>query len=165
MVPKINIIAAIQKKDRAIGYQGRLLWNIPEDLKHFKTLTTGHPIIMGKKTFESIGRPLPNRTNIVLTYNPHEQNEGCIMCTSLEDALRIAEEHDPNEIFIIGGGEVYRQTLPYANVLYLTLVEGDYEADTFFPEYGEFSEVKVLGEGQHEGLRYMFLELTKPTID
>lgn len=159
--PTMSMIAAIQKKDRGLGFHNELLYRIPEDHKRFKAITSGHPVIMGKKTFDSIGRPLPERLNIVLTRNANETREGCIMTGSLEEALRIAAKHDQEEIFVLGGGEIYSQALPYADKLYLTIIDGKKEADTFFPEYGEFSVLEVVGEGMHEGIYYEFQELTK----
>jgi|WetSurMetagenome_2_1015567.scaffolds.fasta_scaffold352800_2 dihydrofolate reductase len=160
----ISIIAAIQVKDRGIGNRGNLLVRIKEDLKRFKELTMGHPVIMGRNTFLSIGWPLPGRINIVLSKDPGDRWEGCLTCSSLEDAFRLAAEHDPNEIFVIGGGDVYRQALPYADTLYLTLVESEKPADTFFPEYKEFSIRTLVGKGEQNGLAYSFWKLMKPVI-
>ncbi|MGC9469981.1 MAG: dihydrofolate reductase [Bacteroidales bacterium] len=132
MSKTISIIVAIAQ-NRAIGKDNRLLWHIPGDLKRFKKLTSGHAVIMGKKTYESLPvRPLPDRTNIVLTDNPEERIDGCVMAYSLEDAVAKCPEND--ESFVIGGGSVYRQFMPLADKLYITLVHRDYEADTFFPE-------------------------------
>ena len=158
MNPTISIIAAIQKKDRGIGKNGALLWHISDDLKRFKALTTGHSIIMGKRTFKSLGRPLPGRLNIILSRDPSYRPDGCTVCGSLKEAIRVASENNPNEIFIIGGGEIYQQALPLAQKLYLTIVESNVDADTFFPDYSEFSESKLVGEGEHDGLRYSFWE-------
>lgn len=137
------MIAAIQKKDRGLGKGNELLWRIPEDLKRFKELTTGHPIIMGRKTYESIGRPLPHRTNIIITRNADYAAPGCVVVTSLNEALTKAREvekinGEDVHIFIIGGGEIYNQAIAHADVLHLTLVDGDKEADAFFPDYSDF---------------------------
>jgi dihydrofolate reductase len=157
----ISLIAAIQKRDRGIGYQNELLFRISDDLKRFKSLTTGHPIIMGRKTFDSIGKPLPNRTNIVITRQQLSQ-EGVIFCSSLEEALEKAKEMDEN-IFIMGGAEIYRLALPYADLLELTIVESDVEAGIFFPPYEEFSNViseeKRIDE--KTGLVYRWITLAK----
>lgn len=135
----ISLIAAIQQKDRGIGFQNELLFRISDDLKRFKALTSGHPIIMGRKTFESIGsRALPNRTNIVITRQEMNQ-EGIIFVHSLKEALAKAKEVDEN-IFVIGGAEIYTQTLPFADRLELTVIEGALHADTFFPDYSEFTK-------------------------
>src|SRR4030042_5157517 len=166
---RISIIAAISE-NRALGKDNKLLWHIPEDLQRFKELTTGHPVIMGRKTFESLGRSLPNRTNIVVTRDKMFEIPGVTIARSLQEAIETAkrEENKENrvnkvnrEIFIIGGGQIYEQAIKFADKLYLTLVEGEYEADTFFPDYSEFK--KVVSEEPHEssGYKYKFLELEK----
>jgi dihydrofolate reductase len=128
----ISIIVAVAENN-AIGKDNDLLWHISDDLKRFKRITTGHKIIMGKNTFLSLPvRPLPNRTSIVITDDPSDNYDGCIMAYSIEDAIAKCDEGE--ECFIIGGGSVYRQFLPLANKLYLTKVKRSYEADTFFPE-------------------------------
>lgn len=128
----ISIIVAVAENN-AIGKDNDLLWHISDDLKRFKKITSGHKIIMGKNTFLSLPvRPLPNRTSIVITDDPSDDFEGCIMAYSIEDAM--AKCDDGEECFIIGGGSIYRQFLPLANKLYLTKVKRSYEADTFFPE-------------------------------
>ena len=129
---KISIIVAVAK-NWAIGKNNQLLWHIPADLKRFKQITLGHQLIMGKLTYLSLPkRPLPNRTSIVITDQKEEIFEGCITAYSIPEALEYC--NDREETFIIGGGSVYRQFLPYANKLYLTVVHKDFEADTFFPE-------------------------------
>lgn len=158
----ISLIAAIQKKDRGIGLGNELLFRISDDLKRFKALTSGHPIIMGRKTFDSIGsKPLPNRTNIVVTRQALSQ-EGVVFVHSLEEALEKAKAVDEN-IFVIGGAEIYKQTLPFADRLELTIVDSDVPADTFFPEYSEFSKVIYHEEKIDEktGLHYCWVTLTK----
>lgn len=125
----ISIIVAIAQNN-AIGKDNQLLWHIPADLKRFKKLTTGHTIVMGKLTYYSLPiRPLPNRRSIVITDIPGEQIEGCTMAYSIQDAIEKMD--DDNENFIIGGGSVYRQFIPFADQLYLTIVQRDFEADTF----------------------------------
>ena len=109
---KINMIAALSKTTRAIGKNNQLLWKIPEDLKRFKDLTSGHPIIMGRKTFESIGQALPNRQNIIISRDPKLTVSGATICRSLEKALDKAEETGASETFIIGGAEIYKQAPP-----------------------------------------------------
>lgn len=131
----INIIVAASK-NHVIGKDNKLLWHLPNDLKYFKAITTGHPIIMGRKTFESIGKPLPNRLNIVISRNKFESTENLIYATSLPEAIVIAEAKD-QEIFVIGGGEIYKQALPLANKIHFTLVDTIIEGDTFFPELNE----------------------------
>lgn len=152
------MISAIARKDRAIGFKNALLWHIPEDFKHFKETTSGHAVIMGENTYTSIGRPLPNRTNIILSLTPNFSPEGCIVVQSIEEALIKAKEVERDEIFIIGGASIYRQFLPYADRLYLTLVEGDFEADTFFPDYSEFT--KVLSEEKQDNGKHQFSFIT-----
>ena len=159
-MPKISMIAAIASDNRALGLNGRLIYHIPEDLKRFKELTSGHPIIMGRKTFESIGMPLPNRRNIVITRDEEYFAEGVVIVHSLEEALGLIQNED--EVFIIGGGEIYKQAIGMADKLYLTVVEGNPQADTFFPDYSDFK--KITFEEKHEtedGLKYKFLDLEK----
>jgi dihydrofolate reductase len=115
-----------------IGGDNRLLWHLPLDLKHFKQLTQGHPIVMGRRTFESIGKPLPNRTNIIVTRQNDWQAEGCEVAYSVPLALEMARGIEEN-IFVIGGGEIYRQALPAADVVYLTEVHHSFEGDITFP--------------------------------
>lgn len=157
----ISIIAAIGR-NRELGRDRKLLWNISRDLKRFRELTSGHPVIMGRTTFQSIGRPLPDRTNIILTRDRNFRAEGCSIKHSIRKAIELAKSKDKREIFIIGGGQIYEQALKYADKLYLTLVEGNFEADTFFPDYSEFKKVIYQKEGLDNGYRYKFLELVKP---
>ena len=131
---KISIIVAMAE-NRVIGRDNGLPWHLPADLKHFKAITMGKPIIMGRKTWESIGRPLPGRTNIVVTRSPDYTAEGCVVVHSFEQALAAAAQHD--EAMVIGGAEFYRQVLPQANTLYLTLVHETIEGDTYFPALDE----------------------------
>ncbi len=131
----ISIIVAVADNN-AIGKDNDLLWHISDDLKRFKKITSGHKIIMGKNTFLSLPiRPLPNRTSIVITDDPNDNYEGCIMAYSIQDAMSKCKGNE--ECFIIGGGSIYRQFLPLAEKLYLTKVQRSYEADTFFPEIKE----------------------------
>ncbi|MEK7495438.1 MAG: dihydrofolate reductase [Patescibacteria group bacterium] len=174
----INIIAAIGK-NRELGKDNKLLWHIPEDFKRFKDLTSGHVIIMGRKTYESLPenfRPLPNRVNIVITRDKKftissrskkDGNSEVIICNSLEEAIKVSDfeisaSNLNNEVFIIGGASIYEQGIKHADKLYLTLIDKDYpDADAFFPEYGEFGKEVVVGEGVEEDLRYKFVELIK----
>ena len=128
----ISIIVAVAENN-AIGKNNELLWHLPEDLKKFKSLTSGHRIIMGRNTFLSLPkRPLPNRTSIVITDIPDEVFEGCIMVHSVEEAISLCPEDE--ESFVIGGGSIYRQFMAYATKLYYTKVHAVFEADTFFPK-------------------------------
>ena len=126
----ISIIVAIAENG-VIGDKNTLLWNIKEDMRRFRKITTGHPVIMGRKTFDSIGRPLPKRTNIVITRGDTVY-DGCEMAHSLEEALSMFPKEE--EVFIIGGAQIYEQALPLADRLYLTIVHQNYEGDTSFPE-------------------------------
>ncbi len=144
--PFLSIIVAIQKNNRGIGYQNDLLFKISEDQKRFKALTSGHPIIMGRKTFESIGRPLPNRTNIVITRNAEWNYEGVVVVSSLEEAIAEAKKVEQEEIFVIGGSEIYGRALSFVDRLYITVVDGEKQADTFFPEYETVFTKKISSE-------------------
>ena len=116
-----------------IGFENQLLWHLPKDLKHFKDLTSGHPVIMGRKTYESIGKPLPNRTNIVISRKKDWFQEGILIVGSIKEAVKFAKKID-EEIFIIGGGNIYAQTMDVVDKLEVTLVKADLEADTYFPK-------------------------------
>ena len=157
----VSIIVAIAENG-VIGDKNALLWSIKEDMRHFRTITTGHPVIMGRKTFESIGRPLPKRTNVVITRGDITF-EGCEVAHSLEEALAMfpAEE----EIFIIGGAQIYAQALPLADKLYLTIVHRNYEGDTSFPDIdmSEWSEIsrESFARGEEFDGAFTFLDLIK----
>lgn len=128
----ISMIVAVARNG-VIGHANGLIWHISEDLRRFKAITTGHPVIMGRKTFESIGRPLPGRTNVVITRNGHFRPEGCLVADSFEKAVAMFPPDE--EAFVIGGAQVYAQALPIAQRLYLTEIEADYEGDTRFPDW------------------------------
>ncbi len=130
----VSLIVAMDQKG-GIGVQGKLPWKISSDLRRFKQLTTSHHVIMGRKTYESIGRPLSGRTNIVLSRNPAYQQEGCLVMHDLQAALDLARGHGENEAFILGGGEIFTWALPIADRIYLTRVTAVVEADTFFPNF------------------------------
>ena len=137
----ITIIVAMGK-NREIGADNQLLWHLPKDLKHFKELTSGHPIIMGRKTYESIGKPLPNRTNIVISRKNDWFEEGILIVGSIKEALKFAKKIDEN-VFIIGGGTIYEQTIDLADQLEVTLVDAELKADTFFPKIDEKKWLKT----------------------
>jgi dihydrofolate reductase len=143
MNPTISLIAALGAHTRAIGKNNGLLWHIHGDLPRFRHITEGHPVIMGSNTFKSIGKPLPNRTNIVLTTQDTDYGEGIFTAHTTEEALEYAKETGAQETFIIGGGSVYTQTIHKADKLYLTLVHDEAEGDVFFPPYNHlpFKEV------------------------
>lgn len=126
----ISIIVAVSR-NQVIGKDNQLIWKLSADLKRFKALTTGHTIIMGRKTFDSIGKPLPNRTSIVITRQKDYKIEGCIVVNSLEEAIEKAG--DQEEVFIIGGGTIYQEAMGKANKVYYTKVHTEVEGDTFFP--------------------------------
>lgn len=160
----ISIIVA-HSNNMAIGKANSLLWRLPDDLKRFKELTSGHPVIMGRKTWESIPekfRPLQNRTNIVITRDLNYSANGAVVASSIKKALEEASESVGfEEIFVIGGAEIYKETLPLANRLYITKVDTDVEGDAFFPEYSEFKKVISEESGEHEGLKYSYVILEK----
>jgi len=146
----------------AIGKANSLVWRLPDDLKRFKKLTTGHPIIMGRKTYQSINRPLPDRTNVVVTRDANLEIPGCIVVHSAIEAIKRAKEFDQEEIFIIGGAEIYKETLPLADRLYVTIVDMYVDGDAFFPEYSNIFTKKISEEsGEFEGLKYSYLILEK----
>lgn len=127
-----TIVVAMGEKNE-IGFENQLLWHLPKDLKHFKEITSGHPVIMGRKTYESIGKPLPNRTNIVISRKTDWFEEGILIVGSIKEAVKFAKKID-EDIFIIGGGKIYEQTMEIVDKLEVTLVKADLEADTFFPK-------------------------------
>ncbi len=162
----VVIVAGIGERTRAIGKDDQILFYVPDDLKRFKELTLGHPVIMGRKTFESIlkmlGKPLPGRTNIVVTRDKDYQQEGALVAHTLEEAFTLAEEENPTEIHIGGGAEIYKQALPYVDKLFLTLFDDDREGDTVFPEYeNEFVETARHGVREHEGLKYEWVDYVR----
>ena len=130
-VSKVTLIAAIDQ-NRVLGKDNQLIWHLPEDLKRFKRLTTGHAIIMGRKTFESLPKALPNRHNIVVTRNQNYSKEGITVCHSVKDALECAK--DDEQPFVIGGGQIYEQAIGLADVIELTKIHAQFEGDVFFPE-------------------------------
>ena len=155
---EIIILAAIAEKNRVIGKDGKLPWYISEDLKRFKRLTTGHAVLMGRKTFESIverlGKPLPERRNIVLTSKSFAHYPGVETHTSIESALAALKSEE--KIFVVGGEKVFKETLQIADALELTIVEGDYEGDAFFPEYEEIitKQFQIFNKEKKEGYRF-----------
>jgi dihydrofolate reductase len=158
---KISLIAAIGK-NRELGKGNKLLWHIPEDLKRFKELTHGHVVIMGRKTHQSIGRPLPNRLNIVITRDPNFFVPGVVTAHSLQEALDTAMEREVNEIFIIGGGQIFEEAISRADKLYLTVIDQTFpDADTFFPDYFEFKKETFKQEGASGQYKYTFIDLVK----
>ncbi len=155
----ISIIVAIAN-NMAIGKDNDLIWHISEDLKRFKSITSGNTIIMGRKTYESIGRPLPKRRNIVISRNRDLSIEGAEVVNSLDEALRLTESE--NEVFIIGGGAIYKEAMPLADRLYLTRVDISPEADIFFPEidYNEWKEI-YNRQSKQDDIEYTFIDLER----
>ena len=137
----IIMIAAVAENN-ALGKNNELVWHLPNDFKRFKSLTTGHHIIMGRKTFESFPKPLPNRTHVVITRNKNYNPEGCIVVDSIEKAIAICPENETS--FIIGGGEIYNLGLPFADQLEITRVHHSFDADAFFPEinFNDWKEIQ-----------------------
>lgn len=160
----ISIIVAVDDR-LGIGAKNRMLWHLRKDFAHFKKITMGHPIIMGRKTHESIGRELPGRTNIVVTRDQNYSTPGCNIAHSLKEAIELAKtQPGGGEIFIIGGGEIFRQALEQNLVdkLYLTKVKGDFNAEIFFPPYEHiFTKVLSSRRDLEGGYRLEFLELGK----
>jgi dihydrofolate reductase len=159
----LSIIVAVDENN-AIGKDNKLLWYIAEDLKYFKSITNGHPVIMGRKTFESIGKALPGRTNIIISRNPQFTVAECIVTASLEKAIGIASAIDEDQ-FIIGGASVYREAIRIADAIYLTVVHNKYDADTFFPEISqtEWDEVERIDfeRGKNFNYPFSFLKLRR----
>ncbi len=162
----VVIVAAMGRNTRIIGNNNQLLWHIPADLKRFKTLTLGHPIIMGRKTFESIikilGKPFPGRTNIVVTCDPEYKHEGATSVTSIEEAFAIAQKENPTEIHIGGGTQIYEQVLPYVDKLHLTFIDDDKAGDSIFPDFSnDFKITKEYPLENYEGLVYQWVDFEK----
>lgn len=163
---KLTVIVA-KAENNVIGNENQLIWHLPNDLKHFKNLTSGHPIIMGRKTFESIGKPLPNRTNIVITRNSNWNADGVLIANSLEQAIEKAKEFD-SEVFIIGGGNIYEQAMNLADVLVVTEVHHSFEGDTKFPEidlniWKEISREKF-GKDEKHSVEYSFVQFERNDV-
>lgn len=152
---------AAMSKNRVIGKNQNLPWHIPEDLKYFKQVTSGKTIIMGRKTFESVGRPLPNRRNIVLTRQSDFQAEGVETFSDLSAALAQLKMELPSneEVFIVGGAQIYREALPYTRRLYLTLIDKEFDGDTFFPELDLEEEFKLISrkDSSLDELKFSFV--------
>ncbi|MCG9024478.1 dihydrofolate reductase [Laribacter hongkongensis] len=157
--PPLALIAA-RARNGVIGLDNRMPWHLPEDLAYFKRVTLGKPVVMGRKTFESIGRPLPGRLNIVVTRNPGWQAAGVQVAHSLDAALVLAAAAVPEEIMLIGGAELYRQALPQADVLYLTEIDAEFAGDAFFPEV-DLARWRIdreeAGQRDSDGLRWRFV--------
>jgi dihydrofolate reductase len=161
-VSKLSIIVAMSS-NRVIGVNNTLPWHISEDLKHFKSLTTGHTIIMGRKTYESIGRPLPNRRNIVISRNTEASYEGAEVVHSIEDAFSICK--NDNEVFVIGGSNIYEQALSLVDYIYITEIKKSFSGDAFFPEINKQMWIESSRENHitNDGLEFSFVKYQKNT--
>jgi dihydrofolate reductase len=137
-------IMVAKAANNVIGKDNDLVWHLPADLRHFKNTTSGHYVIMGRKTYESMGKPLPNRLNIVITRNRDYFVEGAVVVHSLDDALEFARTQNQKLVFILGGGEIYKQALPIVDELYITEIHDEFEGDTLFPQFDqtEWEEVE-----------------------
>ncbi|MDQ1085921.1 dihydrofolate reductase [Siphonobacter sp. SORGH_AS_1065] len=159
----VHLVVAVAENG-AIGKDNQLIWHLPDDLKQFKKITSGHTIVMGRKTYESIGKPLPNRTNVIITRNPAYQAEGCLVVTSLQEAM----EKD-TDIYVIGGAEIYAQALPATDVIHLTEVHIAVDGDAFFPKLdaGEWVEVSRESHSADEKHAYPFdfVELRRSEVE
>ena len=149
--------------NRVIGVNNTLPWHLSEDLKHFKSLTTGHTIIMGRKTYESIGRPLPNRRNIVISRNSNTSYEGVEVVYSLEDAFSIST--NDKEVFVIGGSNIYEQALSFVDQLYITEIKKSFLGDAFFPEINKQIWIEYSRDDHvtNDGLEFSFVKYQKNT--
>ena len=142
----ISLIAAMGK-NRTIGNKGKLPWNLPADMKYFRDKTRGKPVIMGRKTYESIGKPLPDRKNIIITHDNEFKAENCTVVHSADEAIKAAGNVE--EVMVIGGSQIYKEFLPKANKLYLTKIDAEFEGDTYFPKY-KIEEWKEISYEEHE---------------
>lgn len=162
---RISMIAAIGE-NRELGKDNKLIFDIPEDMKFFRDTTRGHPVIMGRKTAEHLVEfytkgPLPGRVNIIITRDKNYTLQGFFTANSIEAAIQKAKESEDQEVFVIGGAETYKLALPQANRLYLTIVEGTYDADAFFPEFPEFTNVLEERNSSGNGFTYTFKTLER----
>ena len=159
-----SIIVAKADND-VIGSNNKIPWHMPADLKHFKHKTLGHAIIMGRKTFESLKKPLPGRTTIIITTHQHYQVPGCTVVHEIAEAFQVAQQAEETEVFIAGGGEIYRKTLPFADKIYLTAIRARVEGDTFFPPIDNTTWAVIKRESyapdEKNPYPYDFIELEK----
>ena len=165
----IKAIIAAVAANRIIGKDNDLVWRLPADLRHFKNITSGHYIIMGRKSFESIGKPLPNRTSIIITRNPDYKQEGALVANSLEAALEKAENDKQDKVFILGGGQIYRNALSISDYMYITELHESFEGDTLFPEIDQAIWREVLREDfpadEKNRYDYSFVEYMRKRVE
>ena len=159
----ISLIAAMSR-NRVIGKNNTLPWKLPEDMERFREITLGKPVVMGRKTFESIGKPLPKRLNIIITRDKNYRQDGCIVVHSADEALKAAKGSE--EIMVIGGEQIFKEFLPKADKMYLTFIDEDFEGDAYFPEYNkhDWKEVKK-EEYKNENYKFIFLDLERIKIN
>lgn len=166
---KVSMIAAIGR-NRELGKDNKIPWSIPEDSKWFREKTAGHVVIMGRKTYESIGQPLPKRFNIIVTRDPKYIVQGAVVVHSLDEAIQLGKEKEPSvadayakepEVFIMGGAQIYQEGLPYADRLYITKIDQEFDADAFFPQYPDFENIISEKRGQSGEYTYSFLVLDR----
>ncbi|KAF3977250.1 MAG: dihydrofolate reductase [Methylococcales symbiont of Iophon sp. n. MRB-2018] len=159
---KLSIIVAMAS-NRAIGLNNKIPWHLSADLKKFKAITMGSPILMGRKTYASIGRPLPGRTNIIISRNPDYQVERCVVFNTVDKAIEFCQQYD--EIFVIGGATLYQLILPKADLLYLTQINKRFDADTYFPDFNkeEWNEIarEEIEEDESVDFSYSFITLER----
>ncbi|MGH1372447.1 MAG: dihydrofolate reductase [Cellvibrionaceae bacterium] len=162
--PRIALIAA-QAENRVIGLNNKMPWHLPEDLQYFKKVTLGKPVVMGRKTFESIGRPLPGRTNIVITRQSDWRADGVVAASGLDQALGLAEQESPDELMVIGGAQIYAEALPLAQRIYLTQIHKKIDGDAWFPALDDQWEQvsRQDGHSEKQDLGYSFLTFDRVT--
>ena len=164
---QISMIAAMAK-NRVIGKANQMPWHLPADLKHFKSITLGKPVVMGRKTYESIGKALPGRKNIVISSNKSYHLSDAIVTQSIESALKVASL-ESSEVMVIGGGRIYQSLINRANKLYLTFIEAEVDGDTFFPDYNSLARWRELERENHDKdeknpYRYEFVTLERESL-
>jgi dihydrofolate reductase len=163
---KKSIIVA-QSENHVIGVNNTLPWHLPADLKHFKELTMGHHIIMGRKTYESIGKPLPGRTSIIISRNKEYKVEGCITVSSIQEAYNYAQQNGESEAFVIGGADIIKQAISQSEYLYLTIIHIDFEGDTFLDELStswKLQNKKTFEPDEKNKYTYSFIEYKNTSL-
>ena len=163
--PTISQIAIISQNrvlaNTKLGTKNAIPWRFKSDLIRFQSITHRHPVIMGRATFEAMGKPLSNRTNIIITRNQNFKAEGCIITHSLEEAINWAKMTEKDEIFIIGGGQIYEQSLNFTDRLYLTIVDEVVDGDVFFPDFSDFKTVLSEEKVEENGVKFKFIDLMR----